>query len=124
MPLAFLVYFLFEGRTPVFAGVMSVFIMVGIWFYRNVTEFLGTLRRGDKTIADDDIRFCAGHFLGIRRSSYLHFSRFLSWVSGCHWGYMEKPTWSAGQLRAALSMIVTGFVLVSVFTLALLSWAG
>jgi TRAP transporter 4TM/12TM fusion protein len=53
VPLGFLVFFLFEGRTPVFAGVMAVFVMVAVWMYRNTAEFLGSLRIGDKTIPDD-----------------------------------------------------------------------
>tara|TARA_B100000686_G_C16806394_1_gene991111 strand:+ start:12241 stop:15561 length:3321 start_codon:yes stop_codon:yes gene_type:complete len=53
VPLAFLVYFLFEGRTPVFAGVMSVFIMVGVWFYRNTGEFLASFRKDDSVIPND-----------------------------------------------------------------------
>ncbi|MBI3127989.1 MAG: TRAP transporter fused permease subunit, partial [Candidatus Tectomicrobia bacterium] len=53
VPLAFLVYFLVEGRTPVFAGVMAIFIMVAIWLYRRAAEFLARLRVGDRILPDD-----------------------------------------------------------------------
>ena len=121
VPLGFLVYFLFEGRTPVFAGVMSVFIMVGIWFYRNVTEFLGTLRRGDKTIADDVFVFVPVTFWVFVFSLFVLFSIF-ELGFGLPLGINGEPTWG-GSLLAALALGVIGFILISVFS-RILSWVG
>lgn len=121
VPLAFLVYFLFEGRTPVFAGVMSVFIMVGIWFYRNVTEFLGTLRRGDKTIADDVFVFVPVTFWVFAFFLYALLTVF-ELGFGLPLGIYGKPTLGA-VIRAALSLAITGFLLVSV-SARMFSWVG
>ena len=121
VPLAFLVYFLFEGRTPVFAGVMSVFIMVGIWFYRNVTEFLGTMRRGDRTIADEVFVFVPVTFW-VFTFFLFAFLSILELGFGAPLGVYGKPAWG-GAIRAALVLGVTGFVLISVFT-RIFSWVG
>ena len=121
VPLAFLVYFLFEGRTPVFAGVMSVFIMVGIWFYRNVTEFLGTLRQGDKTIADDVFVFVPVTFWVFVFFLFALLSIF-ELGFGLSLGIYGEPTWS-GSLLAALALGVIGFVLMSIFN-RIFSWVG
>ena len=121
VPLAFLVYFLFQGRTPVFAGVMSVFIMVGIWFYRNVTEFLGTLRRGDKTIANDVFVFVPVTFWVFAFFLFALLTVF-ELGFGLPLGIYGEPTWGR-VIRAALSMGVVGFVVASIFA-RVFSWVG
>ena len=121
VPLAFLVYFLFEGRTPVFAGVMSVFIMVGVWFYRNVAEFLGAMRKGDKTIPDEIFVFVPVTFWVFAFFVFALCSIFELGL-GLPLGIYGEPTWS-GAIRAALGLGVTGFVLMSAFTRAF-SWVG
>ncbi|MDA0999103.1 MAG: TRAP transporter large permease subunit [bacterium] len=57
VPLAFLVYFLMEGRTPVYAGVMAIFTMILIWFYRFSAAFLATMRVGDRFVTDEGYVF-------------------------------------------------------------------
>ena len=121
VPLAFLVYFLFQGRTPVFAGVMSVFIMVGIWFYRNVTEFLGTLRRGDKTIANDVFVFVPVTFWVFAFFLFALLTVF-ELGFGLPLGIYGEPTWGR-VITAALSMGVVGFVVASIFA-RVFSWVG
>ena len=121
VPLAFLVYFLFQGRTPVFAGVMSVFIMVGIWFYRNVTEFLGTLRRGDKTIADDVFVFVPVTFWVFAFFLFAFLTVF-ELGFGLPLGIHGEPTWGR-VIRAALSMGVVGLVVASIFA-RVFSWVS
>ncbi len=119
VPLAFLVYFLFEGRTPVFAGVMSVFIMVGVWFYRNVTEFLGGLRRGENAVADEIFVFVPVAFWGFVFFLFALLAIF-EWASALSLGMHGAPTWG-GAVRAALWLGAIGFVLIRVFT-RLFSW--
>ena len=121
VPLAFLVYFLFEGRTPVFAGVMSVFIMVGVWFYRNAAEFLGTLRRGEKAVSDEIFVFVPVTFWVF---AFFLFALLavLELGLGLPLGVYEEPTWG-GAARAALALGAAGFVLLSVF-IRVFSWAG
>lgn len=119
VPLAFLVYFLFEGRTPVFAGVMSVFIMVGVWFYRNVTEFLGGLRRGEKAVADEIFVFVPVAFWAFAFFLFGLLAIF-EWASALSLGMHGAPTWG-GAARAAVCLGAVGFALIRVFT-RLFSW--
>ena len=80
VPLAFLIYFLFEGRTPVFAGVMAVFIMVGIWFYRNSAQFLAGLRRGERGVTDKGYVFVPVMFWLYLFAVYLLLKGIEAWL--------------------------------------------
>ena len=114
VPLAFLVFFLFEGRTPVFAGVMSVFVMVGVWMYRNSSQFLGGFRSGDKTIPDDVFVFVPVTFwvFGFLLFSVLNgLEAWLEWPLGLR----GAPAVGA-SIRAALVLGIVGAVLAIIFT--------
>jgi TRAP-type uncharacterized transport system fused permease subunit len=112
VPLAFLVFFLFEGRTPVFAGVMAVFIMVGVWMYRNSTEFLGGFRSGDRTIPDDVFVFVPVTFWVFGFLMYVVLNGLEGWL-GWPLSLRGAPA-VASAVQAALVLGVVGVVLASV----------
>ncbi len=107
VPLAFLVYFLFEGRTPVFAGVMSVFIMVGVWFYRNTAEFLGGLRQGESPISDGGFVFVPVTFWVYGFALYAVLSGLEAWF-GWPLSFAGPVGWAA-TVKTAVILAVAGF---------------
>ncbi len=112
VPLAFLVFFLFEGRTPVFAGVMAVFVMVAVWMYRNAAEFLGSLRMGDKTIPDDVFVFVPVTFWVFGFLLYVVLNGLEVWL-GWPLALRGAPA-AVSAVRAAVVLGVVGVVVASV----------
>jgi len=113
VPLAFLIYFLMEGRTPVFAGVMSVFIMVAIWFYRFAAEFLAGLRVGEREVSDEGYVFVPITFWVYLVVVYAVLYGLEAWL-GWPLSLGGPPTWP-GALRAALALGVVGIGVAAAF---------
>ena len=111
VPLAFLVFFLFEGRTPVFAGVMAVFVMVAVWFYRNTSEFLGSLRIGDKTVPDDVFVFVPVTFWVFGFLLYVVLNGLENWF-GLPLALRDAPA-VVSAVRAAVVLGVVGVIVAS-----------
>ena len=113
VPLAFLVFFLFEGRTPVFAGVMAVFVMVAVWMYRNAAEFLGSLRVGEKTIPDDVFVFVPVTFWVFGFLLYVVLNG--SWKAWLGWPLaLRGAPEVVSAVRAAVVLGVVGVILASI----------
>jgi len=110
VPLAFLIYFLMEGRTPVFAGVMSIFIMVAIWFYRAAAEFLARLRVGDRVLSDELWVFVPITFWLFLVLIYSLALGLEPWT-GLPLSLQDAALTAGSALRAALVLGVLGFIL-------------
>ena len=105
VPLGFLVWFLFEGRTPTFAGVMAVFVMVGIWFYRSAAEFLASLREGEREVSDAVFVFVPVSFFVFLGVAYALLV-IVDAMAGGPFALDASPSWrGAARSGAAFSAI-------------------
>jgi len=106
VPLGFLVYFLSVGTTPVFAGLMSIFIAIAIWFYQEACKFLARQRVGERFVSDGDYVFIPITFWLFMLFVYW----LMSWLEaerGWPLGIAEALGW-AGAAKAFLALGAAG----------------
>ena len=106
VPLILLVYFLIGGHTPTFSGVMAIFAMVLVWFYRCAAEFLARMRLGDRFVSDEGYAFVPISFWSYAAVVYAVLYAGEAWLG---WNFrLGLPVTPANVAVAAAALGVTG----------------